>query len=344
LTATLVISDLHLGGRFFPGVLPGEAPLARLLAALDGADRLVLLGDTIELDERHPDRAMLVAEGTLRALGRRLGPEGEVVLVPGNHDFALVREWVRQTGPELGLAAPVPPDASPALARVLAWLAPARVSVRYPGVWLSDGIYATHGHYLDLHLRPVSVYGLPRDRFDRPPTDRATPAEYERARRHAHRRRSALASARRDGPRSEQLRFARHWVTRRMKAAVLRPRVSATTSALLGAQMLRVGLPAFAYVTERLDIDADWIIFGHVHRLGPLPGDDPARWRAPRSGARLLNTGSWLYEPLLIDRVAPPHPYWPGGAVLLEPGREPRAVSLLDGVGREQLRPGVRAR
>ena len=66
-------------------------------------------------------------------------------------------------------------------------------------------------------------------------------------------------------------------------------------------------------------VDADWVVFGHVHRLG--------RWPAtPRGVARhrrrrgIVNTGSWLYEPLLVDRSSPPHPYWPGGAVLLEDG------------------------
>ena len=61
-----------------------------------------------------------------------------------------------------------------------------------------------------------------------------------------------------------------------------------------------------------------WVVFGHVHRLGPLPGDDLAEWRGPGGRPRILNTGSWLYEPLLVHRARPPHPYWPGGAVLIE--------------------------
>ena len=72
------------------------------------------------------------------------------------------------------------------------------------------------------------------------------------------------------------------------------------------------------------------MLFGHVHRRGPLPGDDPQRWRGPNGSPRIANTGSWLYEPLLVHRARPPHPYWPGGAVLLEDGAEPRAVGLLD--------------
>ena len=88
---------------------------------------------------------------------------------------------------------------------------------------------------------------------------------------------------------------------------------------LLGAQMRRASIPALARVVHRLGVDADWVVFGHVHRLGPL-----ARRRARPSGAARaagrgsLNTGSWLYEPLLVHRARPPHPYWPGGAVLLD--------------------------
>ena len=30
-------------------------------------------------------------------------------------------------------------------------LAPAELRIAYPGVWIRDDVYATHGHYLDLH-------------------------------------------------------------------------------------------------------------------------------------------------------------------------------------------------
>ena len=39
------------------------------------------------------------------------------------------------------------------------------------------------------------------------------------------------------------------------------------------------------------------MLFGHVHRLGPLVGDVERRWCGPRGRPRLLNTGSWVYEP-----------------------------------------------
>ncbi len=46
---TLVVSDFHLGNRLRRDVLRHPEPLRRLLAALDGVDRLVLLGDVAEL-------------------------------------------------------------------------------------------------------------------------------------------------------------------------------------------------------------------------------------------------------------------------------------------------------
>ena len=64
---TLVVSDLHLGGRLEHDVLRRPEPLQRLLDALRGIDRLVLLGDVVELMEARPEQAMAVAEPVLRS-------------------------------------------------------------------------------------------------------------------------------------------------------------------------------------------------------------------------------------------------------------------------------------
>jgi hypothetical protein len=66
-------------------------------------------------------------------------------------------------------------------------------------------------------------------------------------------------------------------------------------------------------------------------------GEEP--W--PSSGPRLINSGAWLYERLLLDRAAAPHPYWPGGAVLLEDGRPPRSVGLLDDLSAGELQVAI---
>jgi hypothetical protein len=44
-----------------------------------------------------------------------------------------------------------------------------------------------------------------------------------------------------------------------------------------------------------------------------------------------------VYEPLLLHRARPPHPYWPGGAIVIEDDSAPRAIGLLDGLGAGQL-------
>jgi DNA repair exonuclease SbcCD nuclease subunit len=134
---TLVVSDLHLGARLRRDVLRHPEALEALHDAIDGVERLVLLGDVVELLEGRPARAMEVAEPVLRAVGARLGDGREVILVPGNHDAALVRSWSRAQGASLAIDAPVPLDATRLLARVTSWLAPAAVRVHYPGVWLS---------------------------------------------------------------------------------------------------------------------------------------------------------------------------------------------------------------
>ena len=112
-------------------------------------------------------------------------------------------------------------------------------------------------------------------------------------------------------------------------------RFTITMSFQGGRTIACAGVPAMARVVERLGIEADVVVFGHVHRRGPLDGE---RW-PEENGTRFINTGSWLYEPLLVDRVTPPHGYWPGGGVLIEPGRAPRSVGLLDDLAAEQLRP-----
>jgi Calcineurin-like phosphoesterase superfamily domain len=176
---TLIVSDLHLGARLQRAVLTRPGPLGALLDSLDGVERLMLLGDVVELAEGRPAEAMEAAEPVLRALGERMGAEREVILVPGNHDGALVRPFLRARGMSRAVDASLPPDATPLLARTASFLAPARVRIHYPGVWLSERVWATHGHYLDRHLLPEVAYGIARGLLGRVPRDDATPVEYE---------------------------------------------------------------------------------------------------------------------------------------------------------------------
>ncbi|MGI9185015.1 MAG: metallophosphoesterase [Solirubrobacteraceae bacterium] len=339
---TLVISDLHLGNRGRRDVLRRPAALQRLLDALTDVQRLVLLGDCAELMTRHPRRRLGAAEPVVRASGERMasGAGQEIVLVPGNHDAPLIRAWVRAQGPALSVSSSVDPQATRALGRVVSWLGPTTVRVNYPGVWLSERVYATHGHYLDRHLIPDSAIGLPRGRLRRAPGDHLSPVGYELGR---------LRAARRDTRWQRTVRrplnAAVDTAAHRLKAAAM-PRLgpllmnaglAPVSAALLDVQMRHASLPALGRVISRLEIDADWVIFGHVHRLGPMADDHPELWQTGDVGARLLNCGSWLYDALLVDRATPPHPYWPGGAVLIEPGREPRAIGVLDDLSHHDL-------
>jgi UDP-2,3-diacylglucosamine pyrophosphatase LpxH len=346
---TLIISDLHLGLRSGVDVLRRPDPLARLLGAIDGVDRLVLLGDLVEPLSWTARSSAPIGEQTLRAIGRALGPDRTVVIVPGNHDAHLVRAWALARGTSLGIADDVEPTATPALSTLASWLAPAQVRCSYPGLWVTDRIWATHGHYLDRHLIPETAFGLPRSAITRwrrgaAVDQRGAAIEYEWARRRSatRRRRGAnrmgFAARLRDRPLATLLESAAAMTRIRAMPQVphlmMRANLAPFTARLVDMQMRRAAMPAMAEVGRRLGVDADWIVFGHVHRLGPR--DEPA-WQPVPGGPRLLNTGAWVFEPVLIDRVEPPHPYWPGGAVIVEPDAEPRAVALLDDLTREQL-------
>jgi hypothetical protein len=183
---TVVISDLHLGLR--AGGDLGRRPdvRTRLVELLAGADRLVLLGDVLELRERSLDESVRLARPLLRELAAALG-SGEIVLVPGNHDHALVSPIRRSLGGANGLRSLeqrlAPPPGHP-LGPLAAELAPARLELAYPGLWLEPGVYAMHGHYMDAHSPVPMVECLAIALAARlrggPPGPGSTPADYER--------------------------------------------------------------------------------------------------------------------------------------------------------------------
>jgi hypothetical protein len=114
-------------------------------------------------------------------------------------------------------------------------------------------------------------------------------------------------------------------------------RLTALSAGMLDFQVRHAAAPAIAHAAIRLGVDARWVVFGHVHRAGPLAGE---RWEPVAGGPHVVSTGCWVYEPLLLDHVSPPHPYWPGGAVLVEDGGAPRVLGLLDEVSAELLSGG----
>jgi hypothetical protein len=180
---TLVVSDLHLGSVSGSDLLRQPALRAPLLEAAGEVDRMVLLGDVLELRHGPPREALAAARPFFEDLGRALAGR-ELVIVAGNHDYALVESWLalrgeQETPEPLGVEQMLEPaEASPMLARISEWAAEARVQVAYPGLWLRDDVYAMHGHYLDCHLTVPTlerlsvgamgrVLGRPASGFDR---------------------------------------------------------------------------------------------------------------------------------------------------------------------------------
>jgi hypothetical protein len=119
-------------------------------------------------------------------------------------------------------------------------------------------------------------------------------------------------------------------------AALNRAGIGPLKAEVSGPELRRAGLRAMGEVAARLDLGDAYVIFGHTHRPGPLPGDDAAEWRG-RAGARLVNCGSWTYSSVFLRRSAAESPYWPGAAVLVENSGPPEVLRLLDGFGRDEL-------
>jgi hypothetical protein len=359
---TLVISDLHLGARTGVDVLRRPEALHALVGELDGVDRLVVLGDLLELRHGPVHEALALARPVLRAIGQALGPDAEVVLVAGNHDHRLVAPWLdwreRSGRQPLRVEEHAGARASYATRAIERMVAPARLDVAYPGLWLADGVYATHGHYLDRHNTTPSFERLAAGVIGRllrvPLTDAGTPDDYERVLTPIYAFLDAVAArATREGTGAHDGVSSRAWNTMSSDAernwrgralagafpvaiaAINRAGIGPVHADLSGVGLRNAGLRAMGAVIEHLSVPARHVIFGHTHRAGPLEGDEPGPWTTP-SGVRLHNAGSWVYESMYNDD-GPRSPYWPGDAVVLDDGAAPRHVRLLQGVGAAAL-------
>ena len=355
---TLVISDLHIGTHGGADVLAREAPRNALLERLDGVERLVLLGDTLELRHGPARDALARAEPIMRAIGDALGPGREVVLVPGNHDHALGAGWLEWRGRR---EAPEPLAAEQRVAaaraswiakRLAGFLAPADVELAYPGLWLRDDVYATHGHYLDVHIAIPTLERLAAGAMRRmvgPIPDPATPDDYEALLAPIYA--LSQASAQRAGPgrvtigsrsavgtwrtlsgggRRSRLRGPALAVAFRLAVQIANRTGFGPLQTQIGVEDLRrATLEALGEATRRLRLAPAHLIFGHTHRTGRLTGDDAFEWRTP-AGTQLYNSGSWVFETLFMGRAPrASSPYWPGGAIVLDDDGPPRLERLL---------------
>jgi hypothetical protein len=246
-------------------------------------------------------------------------------------------------------------------------------------VWLRPDLYATHGHYLDNHLTVPTIERLAlavmarmlhrsadalRSVGDYESVSAPVFAWIDAIARHGHTGAAFNGSATvnmwqalggddgRPAARSGERLNARALAdTLRRRAliggfpvavaALNRAGLGPVRADISGPALRRAGLRAMGEVAARLGLGDAHLIFGHTHRTGPLPDDDPQEWRAA-CGARLINCGSWTYSANFLRRASPDHPYWPGGLVIVEDAAAPSLVRLLDGLGRAELAPSAR--
>jgi predicted phosphodiesterase len=364
---TLVISDLHLGVRTCCDVLTGPDALNVLLERLDGVDRLVLLGDTLELRHGPARDALAAAEPVMRAIGDAIGPGSEIVLVPGNHDHAIAAGWLdwrgRRDEPDpLGLEERIAGDRGSWISkRLTGWLSPAPVQIAYPGLWLRDDVYAFHGHYLDAHVAIPTLERLAAGVMGRMVgaiPDPATPDDYEAILAPLYA--LSQASAQRGSPARRTVgsrSAAGTWETlagagprRKLRGYLLslpfRLGVMAANRAGLGPvqadigihDLRKAGLSGIAEAARRLRLSPPHLVFGHTHRTGKLPADCGPEWRTP-GGTQLHNAGSWVFDTLFMGNgSSESNPYWPGGAIALDGDGPPRLERLLGHLPETALR------
>ncbi len=384
---TLIVSDLHLGSNSRIDVLRRPELRAALLERLDDVDRVVLLGDVLELRHGPLREAMAAARPFFEDLGRVLG-ERELVLTAGNHDHALLEPWLAARGAHddpgpLGLEHLLDPaEASPALALLSRWAAPARTRIAYPGLWVRGDVYAMHGHYLDCHLTVPTLerltvgamsrlLGRPADTFDAVDDYEAMGAPVfawrDAVARDTHTGAAlngmatvsawrALGGGSSDADaaavparRSSRARLVRGLRRRAIVAgfplavaALNRAGLGPVRADISGTELRRAGLAAMGEVAARLGLGEAHVVFGHTHRAGPFEADDEHEWRG-RAGARLHNCGSWAYADIFLGSTGPSNPYWPGTAVIVEGDEPPRLERLLADRSRAELAPPARA-
>jgi UDP-2,3-diacylglucosamine pyrophosphatase LpxH len=352
---TAIVSDLHLGVASGEDVLRDPAVRAQLLAEIGDADRVVLLGDVVELRDLALGAALDSTRPFFEELGKALAGR-EVTIVPGNHDHRLAEPLLDRLSlagaTSLGLEQHDDPQPGGAGATIAAWLGPARLRIAYPGVWLRDDVYATHGHYMDPHLRlprPECIATAALIRARGPLPTPAAPADYERVLRPIYGFSFGVAQARASMPDPSRPPGLAAWrilgggrerdgLARRLRGNALRTAFPAGIWALnrllrsdfeanIGpADIFAAGVAATVEMAARLEVDEGYVITGHSHRGGPYEGEQA--WPL-RGGGRLHNTGSWVFASAFHSPGVPPDAYWPGTVTWLEESGPPRHVRLL---------------
>jgi UDP-2,3-diacylglucosamine pyrophosphatase LpxH len=364
---TLVVSDLHLGGRS-DGILLHRAEFVEKLAgAVEGAEQVVLLGDVIELRDRPVGEALERARPLFEALGEAVG-DGQIVVIPGNHDHQLLAPWLESRRLRGARKLELEEKAKPGtglLGSLARRMGRAEVVLAYPGMWIRPDLYATHGHYLDCHLTVPTFERLAVGTMERVlgglPHGGRIPDDYESVQgplysllygiaqsgeRIAGRVAGANASARtwheihgRDGrPRSRRGRLLGSIVVPGAVRLAARLGIGPLRTDLSLEEIGRAGVRAMREVVTRLDIEAEHVVFGHTHRRGPL-GAEPG-WSLPGEPA-FHNTGSWVYAPALLRETARESVFWPGTMGVVADRGAPELRHLLEDAPHAELRSGT---
>ncbi len=362
---TAIISDLHLGSACGEDLLRDAGIRQVLFEEIATAERVVLLGDVLELRELPLAVTLESSRPFFEELGSALAGR-PIVFVPGNHDHRLAEPLLEQTAlaaQPLGFEQHAA-GSTDATTRIEGWLGDAELEVAYPGVWLRDDVYATHGHYMDCHmtlprLECIAAAAMMR-RFGTLPTP-ATPADNEQTRRPLYGFSFSLAQsglaqqATRPSERAWRAISSRNGTSSRARRAALGAAIKAGIPATVWSinHLLRAGfsadlsptaitasgVSAAMQMTERLEIRASHVITGHTHRAGP--NEDDGEWALPSEGS-LHNTGSWVFSSAFHHPGTPPGPYWPGTVTWLEDDKPPRRVRLLIEHPRNELKATVR--
>jgi hypothetical protein len=225
--------------------------------------------------------------------------------------------------------------------------------VLYPGLWLRDDVYATHGHYGDRHnTAPIMerlgaglMARVVRERDGGPkraedyegtlgPMYAWMDAMAQGRSPHGNRRQGSLQvaiwrqltmSSGRPSVRRAALRAGFPLFI----SALNRARLGPLRADVSGPELRRGALRGFAEVLARLGVKARYALFGHTHRAGPLPDDRVAEWVGP-DGTLLVNAGSWVREGPFLGPDESTSPFRPGFCVLLSDNAPPEVRNLLD--------------
>jgi hypothetical protein len=285
---------------------------------------------------------------------RRIGEAAagkRITIVPGNHDHQLAAPLLesvhmRDGGGALAIETfSDPPEGGP-LGAIADALGRDRVRLAYPGLWLRPDVYATHGHYLDVHntvptFERIAIGAVQRVSGGLAGDGLLTPDDYEAAVGPVYALTYAMAqSARRGRSVAGSQTSVRMWQlfngsgARRVPAflfggVALPVAIAGLNRAGLGPlkpdlsaiELREAGLRGMRTVIERLGIEAVHVIFGHTHRSGPHDRDEG--WGA------LMNTGSWILEPAFLGREPRESPYWPGRVAFVPDDGPPELRTVL---------------